>query len=172
MDGVIAKELDQVYVPGERVMLKVKHQRTIDCVVGGFRWFKDLKGQAIGSLLLGLYKDKTLHYVGHASNFQKEERRKLVEFLKPYRDSSGKEGFGAGRTPGGISRWTKNADVTWERLRPELVCEVAFDHLQGERFRHAASFLRWRPDKPPIECTFDQIDTAVPFELKQIFDIE
>jgi ATP-dependent DNA ligase len=171
LDGVIAKELDQIYIPAERIMLKVKHQRTIDCVVGGFRWFKDLKGEAIGSLLLGLYKDQTLHYVGHASNFKKEKRRELVEVLKPYLDPSGKAGFGAGRSPGGISRWTQGADVSWERVRPELVCEVAFDHLQGDRFRHAASFLRWRPDKPPRECTFDQIETAVPFELKQIFHL-
>ena len=172
LDGVIAKEREQTYIPGKRVMLKIKHQRTIDCVVGGFRWYKDQKGKAIGSLLLGLYQGKTLHYVGHASNFQKEKRRELVKFLKPYRDKTGTTGFGAGRTPGGISRWTQAADVNWERLRPELVCEVAFDHLQGERFRHAASFLRWRPDKPPKDCKFDQIDTAVPFELKQIFDLD
>lgn len=171
LDGVIAKALDEIYLPGQRIMLKVKHQRTIDCVVGGFRWFKDQKGEAIGSLLLGLYKGKTLHYVGHASNFKKENRRDLVKFLKPYLDRAGKKGFGEGRTPGGISRWTQNTDVSWERLRPELVCEVAFDHLQGDRFRHAASFLRWRPDKPSKECTFDQIETAVPFELKEIFEI-
>jgi ATP-dependent DNA ligase len=169
LDGVVAKELSQIYVPGERVMIKVKHQRTIDCVPGGFRWFKDQAGKAIGSLLLGLYRGKTLHYVGHCSNFQKPKRAELVNFLKPYRDPSGKEGFGAGRTPGGISRWTKAADVSWERLKPELVCEVAFDHLQGERFRHAATFLRWRPDKPPTECTFDQIQSAVPYELNAIF---
>jgi ATP-dependent DNA ligase len=171
LDGVIAKELDQIYIPAERVMLKVKHQRTIDCVVGGFRWYKDQKGESIGSLLLGLYKGKTLHYVGHASNFQKEKRRDLVQFLKPYLDRTGKRGFGAGRTPGGVSRWTQGTDVSWERLKPDLVCEVAFDHLQGDRFRHAASFLKWRPDKPPLECTFDQIETAVPFELKQIFNL-
>ena len=171
LDGVIAKKLDQPYVPRERVMLKVKHQRTIDCVVGGFRWYKEQQGKAIGSLLLGLYKDKTLHYVGHASNFQQQERQKLVAFLKPYMDKTGSKGFGKGRTPGGISRWTQNQDVSWEHLRPDLVCEVSFDHLQGERFRHAASFLRWRPDKPPKECTFDQIETAVPFELKQIFEL-
>ncbi len=172
LDGVIAKERNQSYVPGQRIMLKIKHQRTIDCVVAGFRWYKEQKGKAIGSLLLGLYQGKTLHYVGHASNFKKEERQKLVKFLTPYRDKTDTEGLGAGRTPGGISRWTQAADVTWERLRPELICEVAFDHLQGKRFRHAASFLRWRPDKPARECTFDQIDTAVPFELKQIFDLD
>lgn len=172
LDGVIAKQRSETYIPGQRVMLKIKHQRTIDCVVGGFRWYKDQKGKAIGSLLLGLYQGKTLHYVGHASNFQKEKRRELVKFLKPYRDKIGTTGFGAGRTPGGISRWTRTADVNWERLRPELVCEVAFDHLQGERFRHAASFLRWRPDKSPKECKFDQIDTAIPFELKQIFELD
>ena len=172
LDGVIAKESHQQYISGERVMMKVKHQRTIDCVVGGFRWYKDQKGEALGSLLLGLYRGKTLHYVGHASNFKKEQRRELVKFLEPYRNVSDGEGFGTGRTPGGISRWTQTADVSWERLRPELVCEVAFDHLQGERFRHAASFHRWRPDKPPKECTFDQIDTVVPFELRQIFTLQ
>ena len=171
LDGVVAKELKKPYAPGERVMLKVKHQRTIDCVVGGFRWYKDQKGKAVGSLLLGLYERNTLHYVGHASNFQTPERRKLVEILKPYRDPSGKQGFGKGRTPGGISRWTQGKDVDWERLRPKLVCEVAFDHLQGERFRHAASFLRWRPDKRPRECTFDQIQSAVPYELEEIFSL-
>ncbi|MCI0412551.1 ATP-dependent DNA ligase [bacterium] len=170
LDGVIAKEANEIYIPGKRVMMKIKHQRTIDCVVGGFRWYKDQKGKAIGSLLLGLYRGKTLHYVGHASNFQKEERQKLVKFLKPYRDKTGADGFGAGRAPGGISRWSQaDAATNWVRLRPELVCEVAFDHLQGERFRHAASFLRWRHDKPRKECTFDQIETAVPFELQQIF---
>ena len=172
LDGVIAKDVNQPYVPGERLMMKIKHQRTIDCVVGGFRWYKDLKGEAIGSLLLGLYREKTLHYVGHASNFKKENRRALVKLLEPYRSTTDIEGFGSGRTPGGISRWTQAADVSWERLRPELVCEVAFDHLQGERFRHAASFLRWRPDKPPKECTFDQIDIVVPYELQQIFTLK
>jgi ATP-dependent DNA ligase len=169
LDGVVAKELDQEYVPRERVMRKVKHQRTIDCVIGGFRWYKDQKGKAIGSLLLGLYKEKTLHYVGHCSNFQKEVRRELVKVLKPFRDPDGNSGFGKGRSPGGPSRWTQAADVEWERLKPKLVCEVAFDHLQGQRFRHAASFLRWRPDKSPKECTFDQIQLAVPYELAQIF---
>jgi ATP-dependent DNA ligase len=170
LDGVIAKKLDEIYVPGERVMMKVKHQRTVDCVVGGFRWYKDFKGKAIGSLLLGLYQGRTLHYVGHASNFDQETRRELVKLLKPYRDPSDSKGFGSGRTPGGISRWTQTADVSWERLRPELVCEVSFDHLQnGHRFRHAASFIRWRFDKAPKVCTFDQIQEAVPFELKEIF---
>jgi ATP-dependent DNA ligase len=172
LDGVVAKKLDEVYAPGQRVMIKVKHQRTIDCVVGGFRWFKDRKGKAVGSLLLGLYRAKTLHYVGHCSNFHKEQRAGLVKFLKPYRDQKGKEGFGQGRTPGGMSRWTKaDADVSWCRLMPELVCEVAFDHLQGDRFRHAATFLRWRPDKPPKQCTFVQIRSAVPYELSSIFSI-
>ncbi len=171
LDGVIAKKLTQTYVPGARVMLKVKHQRTIDCVVGGFRWYKDQKGKAVGSLLLGLYEGNTFHYVGHASNFQNPERRKLVAVLKPYLDPSENQGFGKGRTPGGISRWTQGKDVDWERLRPKLVCEVAFDHLQGERFRHAASFLRWRPDKRPRECTFDQIQSAVPYELAEIFSM-
>jgi ATP-dependent DNA ligase len=170
LDGVVAKRLDGIYQPGVRAMLKIKHLRTVDCVVGGFRWNKGEHGASVGSLLLGLYDDAgSLHYVGHTSSFKAAEKRALVATLAPYRTDDGTAGFGEGRTPGGPSRWTGDRDVSWERLRPELVCEVTFDHLQGERFRHAATFRRWRSDKPPRDCTFDQIAAAVPFEMSQIF---
>lgn len=169
LDGIVAKQLDSTYAPGERRMVKIKHERTIDCVVGGFRWNKNEENKSVGSLLLGLYQGKTLHYVGHASNFSKEEKRNLVDFLKQYRKNAGSSGFGQGRTPGGISRWSQGKDVSWEPLRPELLCEVSFDHLQGERFRHAASFKRWRFDKLIRECTFDQIQSPTPFEFKKVF---
>ncbi|MDQ3809991.1 MAG: ATP-dependent DNA ligase [Chloroflexota bacterium] len=167
LDGVIAKPADEPYRPGERAMLKIKHQRTVDCVVSGFRWHKDHPGTAVGSLLLGLYDgDRVLHYVGGTSSFKMGERRDLVAFLEPYRGDSG---FGRGRTPGEPNRWTSGKDVSWEPLRPELVCEVAFDHLQGDRFRHGATFLRWRPDKPASECTYTQIQEVAPAELREIF---
>jgi ATP-dependent DNA ligase len=166
LDGVIAKRADEVYRPGERVMLKVKHQRTVDCVVSGFRWHKDFPNEAVGSLLLGLYEGGVLHYVGGTSSFKNKERRELVSFLEPYRGDSG---FGKGRTPGEPNRWTGKKDISWQPLRPELVCEVAFDHLQGDRFRHGATFLRWRPDKPAKECTYAQVEEVVPAELKEIF---
>ena len=169
LDGVIAKRLADAYQPGARMMLKVKHQRTVDCVVSGFRWAKDGRGTAIGSLLLGLYDDqRVLHYVGGTSSFKAAERRRLVEFLEPY---LGPSGFGKGRTPGEPNRWTGDRDISWEPVRPELVCEVAFDHLQGDRFRHGATFVRWRHDKPPSQCTYDQVAEVVPVELKEIFGV-
>ena len=135
----------------------------------GFRWHKVGHGTALGSLLLGLYDDQgVLHYVGGSSSFKTAERRRLVAFLEPYR---GPSGFGQGRTPGEPNRWTGDRDINWEPLRPELVCEVAFDHLQGERFRHGATFRRWRYDKPPRECTFAQVEEIVPSELKDIFGV-
>ncbi|MBF6600949.1 MAG: ATP-dependent DNA ligase [Dehalococcoidia bacterium] len=170
LDGVVAKRLDDAYHPGARSMLKVKHLRTVDCVIGGFRWNKGEEERSVGSLLLGLYDDGgVLGYVGHTSSFKAAEKRALVETLQPYRTDDESAGFGQGRTPGGPSRWTGDRDVSWQRLRPQLVCEVTFDHLQGERFRHAATFRRWRPDKPPRACTYDQIAAAVPYELQQIF---
>ena len=170
LDGVVAKRLDDVYRPGARSMLKIKHLRTVDCVVGGFRWNKGETGKSVGSLLLGLYDEAgVLGYVGHTSSFKAAEKRALVETLRPYLTDDESVGFGQGRTPGGQSRWTGGRDTSWVRVRPELVCEVTFDHLQGERFRHAATFRRWRPDKPPRACTYDQIASAVPFELQQIF---
>jgi ATP-dependent DNA ligase len=167
LDGVIAKRAEEPYQPGARVMLKIKHQRTVDAVVSGFRWHKDGPGTAIGSLLLGLYDDEgVLQYVGGTSSFKMGERKSLVELLEPYR---GPSGFGKGRTPGEANRWTSGKDVSWEPVRPELVCEVAFDHLQGDRFRHGATFLRWRPDKPPAECTYAQVAEIVPTELRELF---
>lgn len=153
LDGIIAKRRGTPYAPGKRTMVKVKHQRTADCVVGGYRLNKTQDG--IGSLLLGLYDDDgVLHYVGHTSSFKAAERRALLERLKPF---AGEGGFGAGRSPGGPSRWNAGRTTEWFPLRPELVCEVAFDYMQSERFRHAATFLRWRDDKPAGSCTFDQI---------------
>jgi ATP-dependent DNA ligase len=152
LDGIVAKRADLNYVPGERVMLKIKHLRTADCVVGGYRLSK--AGDGVGSLLLGLYSDDgTLHYIGHTSSFKAKERRELLEELKPLEGDS----FGQGRTPGGPSRWSGGKETEWVSLQPVLVCEVSYDHLQGDRFRHAARLLRWRQDKAPAECTFEQL---------------
>jgi ATP-dependent DNA ligase len=176
LDGVIAKRMEEPYKPGARGWLKIKHLRTVDCVVGGFRWNRGEEGRSVGSLLLGLFDPRgVLHFVGHTSSFKAAEKRELVQFLAPYvvngnGDASDIEGgFGQGRTPGEPSRWTGGRDMTWIRLRPELVCEVRFDYLQGDRFRHAATFQRWRYDKPPADCGFDQIATTPPYELQQIF---
>jgi ATP-dependent DNA ligase len=169
LDGVIAKRIDEPYRPGARSMQKIKHLRTVDCVVGGYRWNRGEEGRSVGSLLLGLFDEAgVFHHVGHTSSFRAQEKRALVPFLEPY-VSEADDGFGRGRTPGEPSRWTGGRDMTWVRLRPELVCEVTFDYLQGPRFRHAATFRRWRTDKPPRECTFDQIATTPPYELQQIF---
>ena len=165
LDGVVAKRLDLAYREGERVMVKVKHERTADCVVAGFRWHKS--GSVVGSLLLGLYDDDgVLHHVGVAAAFTMARRRELVAELEPYRVADG--GFD-GRAPGGPSRWNAGRDLSFEPLRPELVCEVAYDHLEGRRFRHATSFRRWRPDRAPGSCTYAQLDTAVPEELAGVF---
>ena len=154
LDGLIAKRTEDPYTPGRRTMAKIKHRRTADCVVGGYRLSKI--GDGVGSLLLGLYDTGgTLHYVGHTSSFKAAERRRLLGEL---RRLEGEGGFGVGRTPGGQSRWTgAHGDQSWVALRPELVCEVSFDHMQGERFRHAARFLRWRDDKRARDCTLDQV---------------
>ena len=170
LDGVVAKRGGDAYQPGVRAMLKIKHLRTVDCVIGGFRWNRGEEGQSVGSLLLGLYDgDGVLHHVGHTSSFKAAEKKALVETLRPHLSDDEAAGFGQGRTPGGPSRWTGARDMGWVRLRPELVCEVTFDHLQGDRFRHAATFRRWRDDKPPRACTFEQIETTAPFLLEQIF---
>jgi ATP-dependent DNA ligase len=170
LDGVIAKRLDEPYKPGLRSLIKIKHLRTVDCVVGGSRWNRGEEGRAVGSLLLGLYDDSgVFHHVGHTSSFKAQEKRDLVSFLAPYVSEEDNDGFGKGRTPGAPSRWTGDRDMTWTRLRPELVCEVTFDYLQGNRFRHAATFKHWRHDKPPEDCNFDQIATTPPYELKRIF---
>ena len=153
LEGIIAKRAADAYLPGKRAMVKVKHKRTVDCVVGGYRLGKT--GDGIGALLLGLYDESgVLHYVGHTSSFKAKERRELLAQLKPL---EGEGAFGEGRSPGGLSRWSGARDQAWVSVRPELVCEVSFDRMQGDRFRHAATFLRWRTDKPPRECTVDQV---------------
>ena len=180
-DGVIAKRLGDAYHPGERIMIKVKHARTADCVVGGFRWHKDGKGVAVGSLLLGLFDDAgTLHHVGVASAFTAKRRRELVAELEPLRERALDDhpwrgwaeamGDEAQRLPGASSRWNRGKDLSWEPLRVELVVEVAYDHMQGDRFRHPAQFQRWRPDKPPKDCTYAQLETTAPIELQRIFE--
>ena len=167
LDGVVVKAGDLHYQPDKRVMMKVKHERTADCVVGGFRWHK--VGGVVGSLLLGLFDDAgVLHHAGVASGFSAARREEFVETLEPYRKNASKghpwqfEGQPAGRVPGGQSRWSAGKDLSWEPLRAELVAEVAYDHLQGDRFRHATSFIRWRPDREPASCTYSQLDTPVP----------
>ena len=164
LDGVVAKKTEGDYRHGERQWVKVKHLRTADCVVGGFRPLA--KGVGIGSLLLGLYGDDgTLHFVGHTSGFSAAERREILARLEPMKDE---DSFGAGRTPGGPSRWNRGAEAAWTSVRPELVCEVSFDHLQGPRFRHAARFLRWRADKAPRDCTYEQLAPPEKFALEDI----
>ncbi|CAN5160844.1 ATP-dependent DNA ligase [soil metagenome] len=177
LDGVIAKPLEAPYQPGKRAMLKVKHARTADCVVAGFRWHKE-GGGMVGSLLLGLYDDEgDLHHVGVASSFTRERRRELAAELEPLREGAldghpwaawaGPPESGQ-RMPGATSRWNRGKDLSWEPLRLERVAEVAYDHLQGDRFRHATSFRRWRPDKPVTGCRYDQLETQAPFELAAI----
>jgi ATP-dependent DNA ligase len=178
LDGVVAKRLDGTYQPGQRAMVKVKHQRTADCVVAGFRWHKNGPGTLVGSLLLGLYDgDKGLQHVGICASFTTKRRAELVEELAPLRENAlenhpWKEwriDAGMQRMPGMTSRWNRGKDLSWEPLRPERVCEVAYDHLQGTRFRHATHFLRWRPDKQPADCRYDQLDSKAPYELAKIF---
>lgn len=153
LEGIVAKRLDQPWVPGERLQIKVKHQHTADCVVGGYRL--SAKGGGVASLLLGLYDEEgVLHYVGHTSGFAAKERRALRDTLRPH---EGEGGFGEGFGPGGPSRWARGKEQPWVSLRPELVCEVRYDRLQGGRFRHATGFLRWRPDRDPASCTFAQL---------------
>ena len=153
LEGIVAKRADDAYLPGKRAMVKVKHKRTVDCVVGGYKLGKT--GDGIGALLLGLYDEAgVLHYVGHTSSFKAKERRELLAQLKPL---EGDGAFGEGRSPGGQSRWSGAREQAWVSVRPELVCEVSFDRMQGDRFRHAATFMRWRTDKAPEECTIDQV---------------
>lgn len=178
LDGVIAKPAGLAYQPGKRAMIKVKHARTADCVVAGFRWYRAEKG-AVGSLLLGLYDDQgTLQHVGVTSTFTMETRRRLVGELGPLRERAleGHPWRGwaeaetvGGRMPGGQSRWSAGKDLSWEPLRIERVCEVKYDHLQGDRFRHGTTFLRWRPDKQPQDCQYDQLEVTPPYELDRVF---
>jgi ATP-dependent DNA ligase len=174
LDGIIAKAWEQPYIPGKRAWVKIKHERTADCVVIGYRVHKD--GDSLGSLLLGLFDDQgNLHYVGHTSSFDAATRRKLLVTLQPLREGADewmKKQPGAeewARTPGGQSRWSRGKELEWVGLRPELVCEVAYDKLQGgHRFRHATGFRRWRPDKPPELCRFDQIESVAKFDVADI----
>ena len=179
LDGVMVKPLDAPYQPGKRAMIKVKHARTADCVVAGFRFHKSGK-DAVGSLLLGLYDDKgALQHVGVTASFTMAMRKQLVNELAPLRENA-LEGhpwrewaeWDAGeqrRVPGMQSRWSAGKDLSWEPLRIERVVEVKYDHLQGDRFRHGATFLRWRPDKRPQDCRYDQLDVTPPYQLGQIF---
>ena len=180
LDGVMAKPAGGSYEPGKRSMLKLKPERECDCVVAGFRWHKNHPGQAVGSLLLGLHDGAgALQHVGVVASFSDAKRRELVEVVAPYRenalpdhpwkawaDAMHEE---AQRMPGAKSRWTGGKDLSWEPLRPELVVEVAYDHMQGDRFRHTAQFRRWRPDKGPRECTYAQLEVVAPHELAAIF---
>ncbi|NUQ11669.1 MAG: ATP-dependent DNA ligase [Gemmatimonadaceae bacterium] len=177
LDGVIVKPARGAYLPGKRAMVKVKHARTADCVVAGFRWYKDGR-DAVGSLLLGLHDaEGVLQHVGVTSSFTMEKRRQLVGELAPLRENAleghpwrDRAGAGASsRMPGGQSRWSAGKDLSWEPLRAERVCEVKYDHLQGNRFRHAATFLRWRPDRSPADCRYDQLEVTPPYELAQVF---
>jgi len=169
LDGVVAKPARLPYSPDARVMLKIKHARTADCVVAGFRWHKS--GPVVGSLLLGLYDDAgALHHVGVAASFSMARRRALLDELAPYRseDLVGHPWAGADptRIPGGEpSRWNAKKDMSWEPLRPQLVVEVSYDHMEGPRFRHTAQFQRWRPDREPRTCTYAQLERPVAYDL-------
>jgi ATP-dependent DNA ligase len=181
LDGVMAKPISGTYQPDKRTMLKVKHERDCDCVVAGFRWHKNAENEAIGSLLLGLYDASgALQHVGVCASFTQTKRRELVKFLEPYRrnalvDHPWKSWAGSSdestnqRMPGGQSRWSQGKDLSWQPLRPELVVEVAYEHMQGTRFRHMAQFRRWRTDKAPRECTYEQLEVVAPQELADIF---
>jgi len=182
LDGVMAKSVDGIYEPNKRSMLKIKHERDCDCVIAGFRWYKK-DAKAVGSLLLGLYdRAGALQHVGVCASFSAGKRRELTEFLAPYRQNAlsnhpwkawaGDETAtpeAGQRMPGGQSRWSQGKDLSWEPLRPELVLEVAYDHMQGSRFRHTAQFRRWRPDRNPKSCTYEQLEVVPPQELFEIF---
>ena len=185
LDGVIAKKIDALYQPGKRAMLKIKHQRTADCVVAGFRWHKNGPGTHVGSLLLGLFDDGgKLHHVGVTSSFTWDKRAALVDVLEPLRknateghpwhewaewSSMGSADASGQRLPGATSRWNRGKDLSWEPLRPERVVEVAYDHLQGDRFRHGTTFVRWRTDKQPADCRYDQLEETAAYEIAKIF---
>jgi ATP-dependent DNA ligase len=183
LDGVMAKPISGAYESDKRVMLKVKHERDCDCVVAGFRWHKKGERTAVGSLLLGLFDDSgALQHVGVCASFTQEKRRELAAYLAPYRPDAladhpwklwaerGPATAEAGqRLPGGQSRWSRGKDLSWEPLRPELVVEVAYEHMQGPRFRHMAQFRRWRDDKKPSDCTYAQLEVVPPQELMEIF---
>lgn len=182
LDGMIAKSLDGVYVENKRVMLKIKHQRTADCAVAAFRWHKDSTDDLplVGSLVLGLFNhDGQLRHVGVTASFTMVRRRELVDELAPWRSDAwaGHPWAGWGekadategdRSPGGQSRWNAKKDLSFEPVRMGLVCEVAYDHMQDQRFRHATTFKRWRPDRDPHTCTYDQLEEALPSTLADV----
>jgi ATP-dependent DNA ligase len=175
----MAKRLDSTYQPGQRTMIKVKHSRTADCVVAGFRWHKS--GPIVGSLLLGLYNDAgDLQHIGVAASFPMARRAELVEELAPYRADALEghpwqdwanaqvNGEGEHRMPGAVSRWNAKKDLSWVPLRPELVVEIKYDQLEGRRLRHTGQFLRWRPDRDPLSCTYDQLEVPVRYDLGEV----
>jgi ATP-dependent DNA ligase len=179
LDGVIAKPAAGLYLPAKRAMLKVKHARTADCAVAGFRWYKTGR-DAVGSLLLGLYDDAgALQHIGVTSSFTQTMRKQLVDELAPLREHAldnhpwrawaEVDASALARMPGGQSRWSAGKDLSWEPLRIERVCEVKYDHLQGNRFRHGATFLRWRPDKQPRDCRYDQLEVTAAYQLDKVF---
>jgi ATP-dependent DNA ligase len=180
LDGVMVKPAGAPYEAGRRTMYKVKHSRTADCVVAGFRWHKSGKGELVGSLLLGLYDDRDrLHHVGVTSSFTMARRQELAAELAPlrrralaghpWRDWADAGADETTRMPGGQSRWSAGKDLSWEPVRIERVCEVKYDHMQGDRFRHGAIFQRWRPDKRPADCRYDQLEVTPPYELEKVF---
>ncbi len=178
LDGLIAKPADIPYVPGKRLMYKVKHSRTLDAVVAGFRWHKD--GPIVGSLLLGLYDDEgRLHHIGVSASFSRERRAELVEEIEPYRKDAAKDHpwlwgtptdrpDGEQRLPGGVSRWSGKKNLEWLPLRPELVVEVEYSAMEGDRIRHTAQFRRWRPDRTPRSCTYEQLERPVRVDVTEI----
>src|SRR5688572_1708576 len=194
LDGVMAKPMSLGYMPGKRAMWKIKHARTADVVLAGLRWYKGGKEKLVGSLLLGLYDDeKVLHHVGVTATFSLETRAKLKEELEylregardahpwknwadwqdqPHGEVEGElrtEGHGAQRRPGGMSRWSRGKDLSWVPLRIERVLEVGYDHMQGDRFRHPPKFKRWRLDKKPTDCRYDQLEVKPAYEIAKIF---
>ncbi len=179
LDGVVAKAADGVYLPGQRAMWKVKHERTGDFVVAGFRWYQ-ANPEVVGSLMLGLYDGPRLQHVGVIGSFPAEQRRRLVDELAPYLEPTEHPwadwaelatdaGDTGRRLPGAVSRWNAGKDLSFVPLRPDLVVEAAFEHLQGQRLRHTARFRRWRPDRDPRSCTYEQLDVAVPSLLSEVF---
>jgi ATP-dependent DNA ligase len=178
LDGVVAKAADLPYGPDQRLMTKVKHVRTADCVVAGFRWHKS--GPIVGSLLLGLYDEGRLQHIGVAASFPMDRRAELVDELAPYRENAlddhpwkdwaNAQTNGEDRMPGAVSRWNAKKDLSWVPLRPELVVEIKYDQLEGRRLRHTGQFLRWRTDREPLSCTYDQLDIPVRYDLAEVLD--
>src|SRR3989440_7312 len=178
LDGVIAKPAALLYEPNKRLMFKVKHARTADVVVAGFRYHKS--GPVVGSLLLGLYDDTgRLHHVGVSASFPMDRRAELLDEIAPYRMNDAKDHPSAGwgteeaelgtqRMPGGVSRWTGKKDLSWQPLRPEWVIEVGYDAMEGDRFRHTAQFKRSRPDRTPQSCTYEQLERPVRFNVDEV----